>query len=120
MNRKTGFRTLVCSSLFLLLFAIPIAATAQTITGSILGTVTDSSGAVVPGATVTVTNESTNESSKTQTSDSGAYQIPYLNPGAYQISVSHAGFETTVQNHVGLSAQSRIVVNFSLPVGNTT
>ena len=105
--------------LLLLLFAVSKPVAAQTITGIISGTVTDPSGALIPGAKITVTNEQTNESVKAESSASGAYEVPYLNPGAYQIEAAQAGFETMLQRHINLHAQSRIVVNFTLPVGST-
>lgn len=67
-------------------------AIAQTITGTINGTVTDPSGAVIPGATVTATNVATNISSKTTTDHDGIYSIRFLTVGQYKVTVSEPGF----------------------------
>src|ERR1700747_649115 len=80
--------------LALLLVAILLTARtapAQGTTGSITGTVTDASGAAVPGATVTVTQTSTNDVHSATTSDSGFYTVPQLQPGKYRVSVEKGG-----------------------------
>src|SRR5271165_4887092 len=64
-------------------------------TGAITGTVTDSSGAVVPNATVTVTNISTAQVRTVTTGSSGAYTVGFLAPGNYSIKFEAAGFGTT-------------------------
>jgi hypothetical protein len=82
----------VCSivSIFLLVCG---AGRAQTTTGSIVGLVTDTSGAVVPHATVTVTNMGTNIAVKTTTSASGNYVVTPLSVGTYSVTVRAAGFK---------------------------
>src|SRR5271169_1699420 len=62
-------------------------------TGTILGTVTDTSGAIVANAKVTVTNTSTNTDYRTVTSSAGDFNAPSLNPGPYKVSVEATGFE---------------------------
>jgi len=69
---------------------------AQSATGQILGTVTDPTGAVIPNASVTVTNTATNESTKAKTSGAGTYLVSQLIPGPYRIKVEAPGFATTV------------------------
>jgi hypothetical protein len=66
-----------------------------TISGDIAGTITDPSGAVVPGATVTATDTSTGAVKVVKTGDAGAYRVSLLQPGAYTLSVADAGFTTT-------------------------
>ena len=63
-------------------------------TGTILGTVTDTTRGVIPGADVTVTNLGTNESRVVQTDRSGTYVVPNLKPGTYRLEVSAGGFRT--------------------------
>ncbi|MEK6396832.1 MAG: carboxypeptidase regulatory-like domain-containing protein, partial [Terriglobus sp.] len=82
-----------------LFFSVPIAlvavstvAHAQTITGSVNGTVTDSSGAVIPNAKITVTNVQTNVSSTTVSSSAGVYSIRFLQVGQYKVTVDAPGF----------------------------
>src|SRR5215831_14717914 len=63
----------------------------QTVTGSFKGTITDSSGALVPEATVKATNTATGVSQETISRPDGTYEIPSLNPGTYDITVTKAG-----------------------------
>ena len=60
----------------------------------LLGRVTDASGAVVPNATVTVTNEGTAVATTTHTSQTGDWVVPYLSPGSYAVKIESAGFKT--------------------------
>jgi len=92
---------------------------AQTDTGSIQGTVTDASGAVVPGATVTVTSLSTSRVVTVQSGGSGDFSVPTLNPGQYKVEVTAANFKTVTQN-VTLQVGQVLPLNFSLPAGAVT
>src|SRR5215831_11828178 len=79
------------------------AALAQTTGGATLvGTVTDTSGAVVPVAKVTVVNVETSFQSTTLTSPEGNYYVPYLNPGNYRVTVEKEGFRRYVRDGVVL------------------
>lgn len=69
---------------------------AQTFRGSILGTVTDQSGAAVAGARITVHNQNTGVERTTETNDVGEYNVPELPVGAYNVTVEEAGFQTSV------------------------
>src|SRR5271163_4993940 len=78
---------------------VPGALHAQTnISGDIAGTVTDPSGAAVPGATVTATDTATGAVKVVKTGEAGAYRVSLLPPGAYTISVANAGFKATQLN----------------------
>src|SRR6266568_3366029 len=78
---------------------IVVSAHAQDPTGSIYGTVTDKSGAVVPNAEVTATEKTTNSSRSTTTNDQGQYDIRRLQPGKYKLTVSdHVYKQTTVSS----------------------
>ncbi len=77
---------------FVLLTAVSL--TAQTFRGTILGTVTDPSGAVVAGATVTVKNAGTGLTRTTQTSADGSYALPELPIGTYTVTITLTGFQT--------------------------
>src|SRR5438128_879249 len=70
---------------------------AQTQTATLVGTVTDTTGSVVPGAKVTVVNSETLFRSETTTSSVGGYYVPYLNPGSYQITLEASGFKRYLQ-----------------------
>src|SRR5665811_2018805 len=79
---------------FLLCGAVSLAA--QTFRGTILGSVTDSSGAAVSGASVAARNTATGQQRTTQTSGDGSYSIPELPIGTYEVTASQAGFQTWV------------------------
>ena len=88
--------------------------------GSINGTVTDATGAVVGGADVTATQVATGISQKTTTGGEGTYVFPDLAPSAYNISVSHAGFELYTEKNVQLRADAAVTVNITLKPGKAT
>ena len=85
---------------------------AQTFRGTILGSVTDTSGAVIPGATVKVRNVDTGLERVTQTSADGSYNVPELPLGTYNVTCSQSGFETAVTKgvSVNVAAESRVDV----------
>ena len=92
-------------------------ALAQTNVGSIVGTVTDSSGAVVPNAAVTLTNMGTNIAVKTTTNGSGEYVVTPLLVGRYSVTCDKPGFKTEIQSGVTVDVQSRVRVDFVMQVG---
>ena len=89
---------------------------AQTNAG-VTGTVTDASGAVVPDATVTITNQGTSVSTKTVTTGAGAYAVTGLTPGAYTVTVEEAGFKKSVQSDVNVEVTVNATVNVTLTTG---
>ncbi|MES2390699.1 MAG: carboxypeptidase regulatory-like domain-containing protein, partial [Acidobacteriota bacterium] len=89
----------------------------QTTSGSIYGTVTDATGAVVPNAEVTVTSVSTNTAKTAKSSESGEYNFPVLDPGDYRVTAQLAGFKTETQQGIRLDANQNVHVNFSLTIG---
>ena len=89
-------------------------------TSAIEGTVTDASGAVVPGATVSLKNEETGATQTVQTQDTGYYRFPTLSSAVFTVSVSAPGFQTTVREHVRLEVASTQTVNLRLAVGGTS
>jgi Carboxypeptidase regulatory-like domain len=111
------FRTL-CVCLFICLL-LSVQASAQLITADILGTVTDSAGALVPNAKVTVVNTATSETRTTQTSGSGDFVINLLPPGPYTVTVEAPAFKRSVTN-VTLVAGDRARTDAQLQVGDTT
>jgi hypothetical protein len=90
----------------------------QGATGTILGTVTDSSGAVVPGARVVVTDVETGISKTTVTSSDGAYSVPYLNPARYQVNFESAGFAPVTVSDIRLVVDQSRRVDAQLKVGS--
>jgi outer membrane receptor protein involved in Fe transport len=111
MKEKTN--TLGCL-LVLVLFACD--AMAQVITGTILGTVTDSTGAVVVHAFVTISNQNTGAVKTIQTSESGGYELPFLPPGLYTVEVKNAGFNAIKQANISLSINQKYRADFHLAV----
>ncbi len=103
--------------LVLLLTLVSGTLCAQGFLATVTGTVTDPSGAAVPGARVTVTNTSTNTKSPGVTNSAGLYVIPYLNPGPYEITVQAKGFRTLVRRGITLTVAERLKLNFALKVG---
>ena len=89
-------------------------------TGTVLGTVTDSTGAIVPNANVTVTNTATGTKVRVATSSSGDYQASSLNPGSYSVSAEMAGFEKSVTSAFTLAVDQKIRVNVALKTGAVT
>jgi carboxypeptidase family protein len=92
---------------------------AQSTYGTLLGTVHDATGAVIPQASVTVTEVTTNISKSGVTNDRGDYEIPNLLPGNYEVAVSAAGFKRFVRRGVGLEPRAEVRVDVSLEVGTT-
>ncbi len=85
--------------------------------GSLQGTITDSQGAVVPGATVTLTDKETNRTLVTQTNDAGIYNINALPPSRYILTVEKSGFKRKMLEDVGIVAEQPNAVNVTLAVG---
>ena len=90
---------------------------AQTATGTITGTVSDKSGALVPGATIRVRNEATNAHQQAVSSDDGLYRVPVLPPGTYEVRAEMPGFKALVNSGVLLSVGENRTVNLALEVG---
>ena len=101
----------------LLMFLTSLPAHAQVDSGAILGTVTDTSGAEVRGAQVTVTNEGTSAALSGTTGNDGAYKFTPLPIGQYTVTVTFQGFSTVTQKHVTVQVGGEVVVNISLKPG---
>ena len=93
---------------------------AQVDTGSITGTATDSSGAVVSGAKVTLTNEGTAANLSTTTGSDGGYKFSPVRVGSYKLDVTAQGFKTASAAHVAVDVSSNALVNFKLQPGAVT
>jgi hypothetical protein len=87
--------------------------------GTILGTVTDPSGAVIPGVTVTITNTDTNQSQQVTTNSVGQYVVPDLRIGHYTVRATASGFKAAEQAGIALNVGDRDRVDFKLEVGST-
>ncbi len=111
-----------CAALLLLAgLLVPTAARAQVrITGAISGIVTDPSDALIPGATVQLTDEATGITHETVTNGSGAFQFPNLNSGTYAVRVTLSGFQTAVYNKVAVESSRTTDLRIKLSVGAAT
>ncbi len=104
--------------LVMLLGVMPLHA--QVDTGTILGTVTDSSGAPVRGATVTLTNEGTSTTLSTATNSDGGYKFTPVTVGSYKLSASFQGFQTVTERGVKVNVGADVVADFSLKPGQVS
>lgn len=93
---------------------------AQVDTGGILGTVKDQSGAVIPNAKVTLTNEGTNLSADTTTGADGTYVFTPVRIGTYSVAAEVTGFQKVTRPHITLNVQQQVVVDFDLVPGMVT
>jgi hypothetical protein len=92
----------------------------QTITGRILGTVTDQTGAAVPGAQVTITEVQRGTTRKLTTDSAGAYAAPSLDPGLYTVKVEAQGFKTVVRENLRIEVATDAVVDAALQPGSVS
>ncbi len=100
-----------------LLFCATLSVHAQVTNGTISGTVTDSTGAVVPGAKIVILNEDTGISRAVQADTGGRYTAPSLTLGNYKVTANLEGFQTQVRSGISLTVGRIAVVDFQLTVG---
>ena len=110
------FTRLLLAVLFLL---FPVTVLSQFDNGSIVGTIRDSSGASVRGATVTVTSPDTGQISTRTTNDSGSYEIPNLRVGQYNVLVSQSGFSDAKATNISVTIGGRQRIDLVLEIGTT-
>lgn len=103
-----------------LIFMCAVAALGQTNKGAISGTVLDSNGGAVPGATVTLTNLGTNQSTKVTTSDSGGFSFSSLDPVTYSLTVEAQGFKKGVLESLKVDTSSTASANVILEAGTVS
>jgi Carboxypeptidase regulatory-like domain len=116
--RMQGAPSVLFALFVLLLLAAPDTK-AQT-TGRISGTVRNHTGGVIPGAALTLTNLATNSASTTSTGSDGDYLFAVVEAGSYRLAVEHAGFKTSIQNHVQLEVNQNERLDVTLGVGRPT
>ncbi len=119
--KKSGWSRWFLGGLFLLTcFALALPVLGQIGTGSIGGSVTDPTGAVIPGATVTIKNVATGATRTLTTGQAGRYEAPLLPPGNYEITIRASGFAQVVRKGIRLEVGGTVTVNIQLeprPVG---
>jgi Carboxypeptidase regulatory-like domain len=89
----------------------------QSVNATVGGNVSDASGALIPGVTVTATNVGTNIANTTVTNETGTYNFPALQPGTYKVSAELPGFQTQTFTDVQLGGAQQVKLNFNLQVG---
>jgi hypothetical protein len=99
---------------------LPKAANAQAIYGSVNGTVTDASGAAIPGATVTVTDEAKGTSVTVKSNESGNYTVEHMIPDLYTLKVEAAGFKGFETNHLQVLADTSPKVDATMQTGGAS
>jgi len=105
--------------LFLIIFAGSALSFGQTQSGEMAGTITDSTGAVIPGAHVTATNQATAVKNETISTSSGSYRFTALAVGAYDVTVSAAGFGSATSTGLQVTVNGVASLNVSLKIGAT-
>ena len=117
MIRRGFFPLTFC---FLLFCFTTVQAHAQVLYGSLVGTVEDQTGAIVPNAAITVMNNSTNQSYSDTSDSAGRYNIPNVLPGTYTLKATVSGFRTLVQNDVSVTVNTVTRTDLKLQVGQIT
>ncbi len=112
---RFAFATVLAAAL-----AIPAFPQAQDARGTIVGRVTDPSGAVVPGAEVRATNAATGVAAATRTNEAGNYALPYLMPGFYSVTSEIAGFRKFERANVQVRVNDSVELNIQMVVGDIT
>src|SRR5262245_64113722 len=116
MQRTLGYLVVAA-----LLSTVPVAPLfAQGALSEVNGTATDQSGAVLPGVTVTLTEETTGLVRTVVTNDTGRWVLPALQPGRYTIKAELSGFQTQNRSGVVVNVGQAITINLALPVGTLT
>jgi hypothetical protein len=101
-----------------LLVCLPLLA--QEYRATVVGSVTDPSGAAVPKASITITNTESGVSSKTETNQEGVYQVPYLLPGVYSLEAVAPGFKTHHRSPIELRVDDKARIDVALEVGRAS
>jgi hypothetical protein len=101
------------------LVSAPRALAQATNTGTVVGTITDPSGAVIPGAAVTLSNASAGVTLRAQTNDTGSYVLQNVPPGTYTMTASKQGFSVAKASGVLVSVGTQTTLNLTLKVGST-
>ncbi len=107
-------------SLFVLVCCASVPLFGQGAVGTLNGTILDTTGAVIPGATVVATNVGTSVESATSSTSAGAYTLPYLAPGTYSLRITAPGFRTANQQNVILRVGQTMTVNIEMQIGAVT
>jgi hypothetical protein len=119
-NRRTQIQSRTIVSILIFVIAACVSCRAQTTTGSVRGTITDPSGAIVPGAKVIVTDTATGVQTTDVSNQSGEYSIRFLQIGEYQLTVDASGFDTAKFGPFSLEIDQTAKVDIKLTVGKAS
>jgi hypothetical protein len=117
MDRLLG-RVLLSLFLLITLVFFGAAVYAQTGQGTLTGSITDSSGAVIPAVAVVIKNEKTGFTYNAVTNEQGIYRVPYLNAGMYEVTYEATGFRRLVRSGVQIRSTETLDLDITLEVGN--
>ena len=122
LRRNAGLDCVWCSVLGIVALAVLLTfssrtATAQVLFGSVVGSVTDASGASVPGAAVRITEVSTNDSRTVQTNEAGAYTVSTVPAGTYRVEIGKEGFRGFATSNILVNQNNVVRVDAQLQVG---
>src|SRR5215217_4103140 len=113
-------RFVIAAALLLLSLSGPSTFAQSGSTGSISGTISDPTTAVVPGATITVKNNATSQEFTATTADNGTFNVPALISGTYHVTIAAPGFKTAVLSNVKVDVGTPSSINVALEVGVPT
>src|SRR5215510_10123503 len=111
---------IIASGIILMMLACASFAPAQIATGGVNGNVTDPTGAVVPGATIKLTNEATQVETVSKTNETGNYVFVGVQPGTYTVKSEIAGFRSVEVKGLKIEVSQTVTQNFTLEVGGVT
>src|SRR3954471_12889514 len=115
--RQSRVRTILTPHLLIAGLSVLMPALLNAQTAKLQGRVTDSSGAIIPGAQVNVTNAQSGLKLSSQTNDQGEYSLPFLQPGDYNISIGRQSFKTFQRPNVHLDLDQTAAIDVTLPPG---
>ena len=116
LMRKVAMMTLMLGAFFVMIQP----ASAQVLYGTVSGNVSDQSGAIVPEATVTLTNKGTGQVRETTANSDGNYSIPNVLPGVYELKVTKQGFSTYTETGLNVTANNVARIDAKMKVGNVS
>ena len=118
---RNGYKSVALSCLLLLAFSVLLVSSslAQDATGTVLGTVVDPQGSVLPGVQVTVTNTATHQASTTKTGPDGTFRVVNLPIGLYTVTAEGTGFQRLVTREQKLQINQNLRFDISMKVGST-
>ena len=117
MNRRTAWRGVLT---LLLVAGFAASAAAQSTLGRLSGTVLDASGGVLPGATITLTSEQTNQVQTSVSSETGAFVFPQVPVGTYKVEIGMQGFRSATFTKVSVAVGQEYALTARLQLGNVS